>query len=171
MTAVRIVETKIAKVACLLLFLGASLVLTGSTNTTAKTQPAAPMALVVTRTEAFPPNGIPPLTMISHDSAAVTRLYAATLSMPAFRPILAKGYSCPIDGGVSFRVEFKSDEHVLLLADAEAGGCNPLRIGGAGVYVLPLNEGDVRIADQAFWSLLAKAVGVPEPSLFAAARG
>jgi hypothetical protein len=82
----------------------------------------------------------------------VQRLYSLIESLPPFPP---GEYACPIDRGLRYRLTFTRASTPVLTAVAAAQGCQGIGLG-------PQDE---RRATDAFWSTLARTVGVPTVEL------
>ena len=89
----------------------------------------------------------PPFDRIATDGSAVQGLYSLIESLPPFPP---GEYACPIDRGLRYRLTFTRASTLLLTAVAAAQGCQ-------GVV---LSAQDDRRATDAFWSTLARTLGV-----------
>lgn len=114
--------------------------------------PQQPTALHVLRPASpFPIYGqpFPRLERTIHDAKAVQQLYAAAQALPAVDQ--GKTYSCPIDFGVVYQLDFLAGSDLLQHMDVQASGCQWVH----------LSSTDIRWTTSAFNRLLANTIGIP----------
>jgi hypothetical protein len=87
------------------------------------------------------------------DSTRVQQLYQAIESLPKFPANTV--IHCPLDDGVKYHLDFFQSSTLLSQAILDASGCRALH----------LTTTDIRRTNDAFWSLLAKELGVPTARL------
>ena len=87
------------------------------------------------------------------DSTRVQQLYQAIQSLPTFPANTV--IHCPLDDGVKYHLDFFQSSTLLSQAILDASGCRALH----------LTTTDIRRTNDAFWSLLAKELGVPTARL------
>jgi len=87
------------------------------------------------------------------DSTRVQQLYQAMQSLPKFPANTV--IHCPLDDGVKYHLDFFQSSTLLSQAILDASGCRALH----------LTTTDIRRTNDAFWSLLAKELGVPTARL------
>ncbi len=116
--------------------------------------PQQPTALHVLRPASSSPiygkgKPFPRLERTFNDTSAVQQLYAAALALP----VVAQGktYSCPIDFGVVYQLDFLAGSDLLQHMDVQASGCQWVH----------LSSTDARWTNDAFNRLLAKTIGIP----------
>jgi hypothetical protein len=140
------------------LFLGCLLTLIAvgcATDTGVKPpQPAtSPDKLNVTRFTTIPGTQLPPFEANITDRTRVQRLYQAIQALPRFPA--NQVFNCPADKGIKYHLDFFHGNAVILQATLDASGCRALH----------LSTSDVRQTYDAFFSLLAKEIGVPPARL------
>src|SRR6266568_2950597 len=108
--------------------------------------------LTVTRTSALSANRFPPFAKAIDDSASATKLYNAIKALPPFQGV----YSCPADDGLQYQLTFALKGATVQKIIASASGCRSVT----------LNQSDIRMTNEAFWSLFAQTLGVSEAELF-----
>jgi hypothetical protein len=115
---------------------------------------AAVTRLVVTRVTALPQNHLhfaAPAGVTISNPATARAVAQAVCALPAApRGVVF----CPADFGVSYRLNFAAGRDALPVVKVTAGGCGG--VSGAG----PAR----RATSNAFWTELARALGVPHPS-------
>jgi hypothetical protein len=117
--------------------------------------PITSVTIVQTRAaEGIPVTFATPHTV--NDATKAQRLYDAVRALP--QPTGDGIISCPIDFGISYQLNFRSDSGVQLTAIFQGGGCRALYVGGNHGYT----------TDAAFWRLLADTFGISQEQLFPA---
>lgn len=117
-------------------------------------QPAtSPDKVNVTRFTTIPGTQLPPFEANMADRTGVQRLYQAIQALPRFPA--NQVFNCPADNGIKYHLDFFQGNAVLLQATLDASGCRALH----------LSTSDVRQTNDAFFSLLAKEIGVPPARL------
>jgi hypothetical protein len=110
--------------------------------------------LVVTRVDALPQNhlhfAVPAGVTIS-DPATARAVAQAVCALPAAPHAVM---FCPADFGVSYRLSFAAGRDAFPVVKVTAGGCG--RVSGAGPAT--------RATSNAFWTGLARALGVSHPN-------
>ena len=111
-------------------------------------------ALRVTRTSAFPRNGIPPFDATTDNAASVRQFYQTLLALPAppSGPI-----NCPADFGVAYQLTFYAGTVATARATVDAGGCGLVTVGGSTHWW---------IQSPSFWQEFADTLGVPVADLY-----
>ncbi len=94
-----------------------------------------------------------PFEITVTDPMKAQQLYQATQSLPKFPANTV--IHCPLDDGIKYHLDFFQGSTLLSQAILDASGCRALH----------LTITDVRRTDDAFWSLLAKELGVPAARL------
>jgi len=113
--------------------------------------PQQPTALHVLRPASqFPIYGqpFPRLERTINNANAVQQLYAAVLALPVVDQ--RKTYSCPIDFGVVYHLDFLALSDLLHHIDVQASGCQWVH----------LSSTDIRWTNAAFNRLLANTIGI-----------
>ena len=111
-----------------------------------------PTALIVTRT-GNPSDHIAPFLAASNDAVAVQRLYHAMHALP--RVPTGAVFNCPADFGITYSLAFFNGGTQVSNVTADADGCQFLTLG----------PNDIRMTNDAFWSLLAQTAGIPLSSI------
>jgi hypothetical protein len=104
----------------------------------------------VSTTEFAPP---PPVQVMVTDAIKAQDAYQATLALPALQTVT---HSCPVDLGVSYQLTFLLANDGTLTVAAYPNGCQFVSIPGTCV----------RSVDSAYWSQLAKDLGIPESEIY-----
>jgi len=109
-------------------------------------------AMRIIRFSAVPENHYGTFDRSIADIAVARRVYdAANALAPA-----PKGRSCPVDSGLRYRLSFNEAARVSLSVVIEGDGC-------ADVV---FTQTDRRATDDAFWDLLAEALGVRRTDIY-----
>jgi hypothetical protein len=118
-----------------------------NTLASAASTPARPDRLDL-KVEPVPgdPNGTAHATMV-RDADLIQRLYAAVYALPALSPARTCIATVGAHYGLSFSLGEGGGGIELLAALADKGGCGTVDLG----------DGDVRLADGAFWGLVDRA--------------
>jgi hypothetical protein len=140
-----------------LLAIGLCMVLTacGGTKPAARSHLAPDSLHVVRLSYSFDP--YPPFDHVATDESAVQGLYDMIESLPPFPP---GTYACPVDRGLRYHLTFSRASTLVLSAFAAAQGCQGVGLGPQ----------DIRQATEAFWSLLARTLGVTTVELLSPTR-
>jgi hypothetical protein len=85
-----------------------------------------------------------PTTIEVKDATTAQRLYDAAISLPVASPARA----CPAIAGPHYEMTFHQSGKPDVTFAADRGGCQEVTLG----------QNDVRLADQAFWTILERAV-------------
>ena len=93
------------------------------------------------------------------DPTRVQQLYQAMQALPKFPANTV--IHCPLDDGIKYRLDFFQSSTLLSQAILDASGCRALH----------LTTTDIRRTNDAFWSLLAKVLGVPPARLLITSQG
>jgi len=101
----------------------------------------------------LPGTKLPPFQINITDRTRVQRLYQALQALPKFPANTV--INCPVDDGVKYHLDFFQSNTALIQATLDASGCRALH----------LTTSDVRRTNDAFFSLLAKEIGVSPTSL------
>jgi len=149
-------------VACVTLLAVAAVLFSGCSSTkvppsgTAAPTASQPVArldrLEVRRTDAFPQNHLRfsfPVRVVVNDASQVRRVAAALFALPTLPPGV---YDGPADLGVTYHLWFFAGARLALNVTVDATGMQTVERVGAK-----------RTADQAFWTTLAVAMGLPDP--------
>jgi hypothetical protein len=91
----------------------------------------------------------PRLERTINDAHTAQQLYTAALALPVVDQ--GKNYSCPIDFGVVYQLDFLVGSSLLQHMDVQASGCQWVH----------LSSTDIRWTNAAFNHLLANTLGVP----------
>jgi hypothetical protein len=117
-------------------------------------QPAStPDRIHVTRFITIPGTQLPPFETTITDRTRVRSLYQAIQALPKFPA--NQVFNCPADNGIKYHLDFFQGNALLLQATLDASGCRALH----------LSTHDVRQTNTAFFSLLAREIGVPPARL------
>jgi hypothetical protein len=108
-------------------------------------------AMRLTRFSAMPESHYPAFDRSIADAAAARRVFDAVNALPP----APKGRFCPADSGLRYRLSFNEAARVTLSVVIEGDGCAEVAF----------TQTDRRATDDAFWDLLAKAVGVTKPDI------
>jgi hypothetical protein len=111
--------------------------------------------LTVTRADAIPgnhPHFSFPATVAVRDATSA-RTVARTLC--ALQPAPSGALACPIDLGVTYRLDFAAAGRSLPPVTIRAGGCEGVSGGGLSRWTM---------RTPAFWSVLGKAMALTHPS-------
>ena len=115
-------------------------------------QPAtSPDKVDVTRFTTIPGMKLPPFEVNLTDRTRVQRLYQAIQALSRFPA--NQVINCPADNGIKYHLNFFQGNAVVLQATLDASGCRALH----------LSTSDVRQTNDAFFSLLAREIGVTHP--------
>ena len=91
----------------------------------------------------------PPVKVMVTDASKAQDAYQETLALPVLQAVT---HSCPVDWGVSYQLTFLLANGSTLTVAAYPNGCQFVSIPGSCV----------RSVDSAYWSQLAKDLGIPE---------
>jgi hypothetical protein len=140
-----------------LLAIGLCMLLTacGGSEPAARSHLAPDSLRVVRLSYSFDP--YPPFDHVATDVAAVQGLYSLIESLPPFPRGI---YACPKDNGLRYRLAFTRASTLVLSAFAAAQGCQ-------GIELSPQDD---RMTTEAFWSLLARTLGVTTAELVSPTR-
>ena len=108
-----------------------------------------PTALHVLRPASPLGQSFPRLERAINDAHAVQQLYAAALALPVVDR--GKTYSCPVDFGVVYQLDFLAGSSLLQHMEVQASGCQWVH----------LSSTDIRWTNAAFNRLLANTIGIP----------
>ena len=123
-------------------------------STTSGTSPSpSPDRMHVLRVSTLAQVKSVPFEISVTDSTRVQQLYQAIQSLPKFPANTV--INCPLDDGIKYRLDFFQSSTLLSQAILDASGCRALH----------LTTTDIRRTNAAFWSLLAKELGVPTARL------
>ena len=109
-------------------------------------------AMRITRFSAMPENHYPAFDRSIADATAARRVFDAVNALPP----AARGRSCPAAFGLSYRLSFNEAARVILSVVIEGDGCAEVAF----------TKTDRRATDDAFWTLLADAVGVNKTDVY-----
>jgi len=109
-------------------------------------------AMRITRFSAMPDNHYPAFDRSIADTTTARRVFDAVNALPP----APKGRFCPAGFGLRYRLSFNEAARVTLSVVVEGDGC-------AEVI---LTEADRRATDDAFWDLLANAIGVTKADVY-----
>jgi len=113
--------------------------------------PSVP-ALRVTRYSELPENHYPAFDRSVSDAAAARRVADALRALPP----APKDRFCPAGFGLRYRLTFNEAGRVTLLVVLEGDAC------AEAIF----SDGDRRATDDAFWDLLADALGVKKSDIY-----
>jgi hypothetical protein len=97
---------------------------------------------------------LPDVDVTLTDPIPARAIYEATLALLDFPP---GGHGCPIDWGGRHTITFMTGQAVAVTATLVPDGCRYVTISGSP---------PARQTDDAYWSLLARNLGVEESTLF-----
>ena len=109
-------------------------------------------AMRITRFSAMPENHYPAFDRSIADATAARRVFDAVNALPP----APRGRSCPAAFGLSYRLSFNEAARVSLSVVIEGDGCAEV----------VFTQTDRRATDDAFWTLLADAVGVNKTDMY-----
>ncbi len=118
-----------------------------------------PTVLQITRFSALPDNYFPSFSRSVKGAGAIQGLYDAALALPHVQPG-GPTHTCPADIGLMYDLRFSRDGRTVQDMDLALSGC----------WWIEVSKNDVRVPSEAFVSLLARTIGVPESALFARPR-
>jgi len=105
----------------------------------------------ITRFSAIPENRYPAFDRSIADAAVARRVFDAVNALPRATP----DRSCPAAFGLRYRLSFNEAARVSLSVVIEGDGCADVSF----------TQSDRRATDDAFWDLLANAVGVTKADI------
>jgi len=94
-----------------------------------------------------------PIQVTVTDATKARDAYQATLALPAAQPVT---HSCPVDWGVLYQLTFSLANGGTLTVVADPSGCQSVSVPGTCL----------RSPDYAYWSQLAKDLGIPESEIY-----
>ena len=113
---------------------------------------AAIPAMRIIRFSAMPENHYGTFDRSIADAAVARRVYDAVNALPP----APKGRFCPADSGLRYRLSFNEAARVSLSVVVEGDGCAEV----------VFTQSDRRATDDAFWDLLADALGVKKADIY-----
>jgi len=99
------------------------------------------------------PSSIPPQVQTAAETTKAQDAYRATVALPVAQPVT---HSCPVDWGVTYQLTFSLANGGTLTVVADPSGCQSVSIPGTCL----------RSPDYAYWSQLAKDLGIPESEIY-----
>jgi len=109
-------------------------------------------AMRITRFSAMPENHYPAFDRSIADAAVARRVFDAVNGLPR----ATTDRSCPAAFGLRYRLSFNEAARVSLSVVIEGDGCADVAF----------TQGDRRATDDAFWTLLADALGVARADIY-----
>jgi hypothetical protein len=109
-------------------------------------------AMRIIRFSAVPENHYVSFDRSIADTAVARRVYDAVNALPP----APQGRSCPADSGLRYRLAFNEAARVSLSVVIEGDGCAEV----------VFTQSDRRSTDDAFWDLLADALGVKKADIY-----